>query len=85
MKSRVGLWPERLRLCAQDVGKFVLGRRLALFGPVGQCAFAHSFHLLECPREVWAAGRAPLLPRRGGADGGIKRGVAKSLCLRGNA
>ena len=40
-----------LQLCghrnfAKDVGKAVLGRRLALLGPVGQCASAHSVHLL---------------------------------------
>ena len=30
-----------------------MGRRLALSGPVGQCAPARSVHLLERPGEVW--------------------------------
>ena len=55
VKSRVNC--NGLQLCghrnfAKDVGKAVLGRRLALLGPVGQCASAHSVHLLECTREI---------------------------------
>ena len=50
-----GLWPRGRRHGAKDVGKTVLGRCLALFGSVGQRAFAHSSHALECPKEVWAA------------------------------
>ena len=62
--SRVGcsLWLKAsrescngLQLCryqdfAKDVGRAVLGRRLALLGPVGQCAPAHSVHVLDCFR-----------------------------------
>ena len=47
---------------AKDEGKAFLGRRLALLGPLGQRALAHSVHLLERSREVWAAWRALLLP-----------------------
>ena len=80
-----GLWPERLRHFAKDVGKTVLGRRLALLGPVGQRAPAPDVHPLERSREVWAAWRAPFLPHTEGVGGGFKRGVAKSLRLCGNA
>ena len=34
---------------AKDVGRALLGRRLALPGPMGCCAFAHIIQLLECP------------------------------------
>ena len=55
VKSRVNC--SGLRLCghrkfAKDVGKAVLGRRLTLLEPVGECASAHSVHLLECSREI---------------------------------
>ena len=40
------------------MGRAILGRRLALPGPMGQCASAHSIHLSRCSREVWAAWRA---------------------------
>ena len=43
-------------------GKTVVGRRLALLGPVGQRALAHGVHSLERSREVWAAWRALFLP-----------------------
>ena len=49
VKSRAsfnGLWPERLRHCGKDVGMSVLGRRLALSGPVGQCAFCAQLPLI---------------------------------------
>ena len=70
---------------AKDVGRALLGRRTAkASGPVGQCAPAHSVHLLERPEEVWAAWRALFLPYQEGA-GGFERGVVKSLCLCGNA
>ena len=56
--SRVGA--NDLQFCgcqdvAKDVGRALLGRRLALPGPMGQCASAHSIHQMECPGEVWAA------------------------------
>ena len=51
-----GLWPRGLRHGAKDLGKAVLGRNLALLGPVGQRALAHSVHLLERSREVWPHG-----------------------------
>ena len=38
-------------------GGALLGRRLALPGPVGQCALARSVHLLDCSWVVWAAWR----------------------------
>ena len=50
-----GLWPRGLRHGAKDVGQTIVGKCLALFGSLGQCAFAHSFHELECSEEVWAA------------------------------
>ena len=61
-----------LRLCglkhfAKDVA--VLGRRLALRGPVGQRAPARGVHPLECSREVWAAWRALFLPYKGVSGG----------------
>ena len=31
---------------------------MALLGSDGQCVFTHSFHGVECAREVWAAWRA---------------------------
>ena len=42
-----GLWPRGLRHGAKDVGRCCL----ALFGSLGQCAFAYSIHALECPKE----------------------------------
>ena len=41
---------ERAQACAKDVGHTDVGGCLALFGSVGQRAFAHSRS-----REVWAA------------------------------
>ena len=49
------------------------GRRLALLGPVGQCVFAHSVHLLERSREYGPH----VHPYQEGAGGGFKRLVAK--------
>ena len=37
------------------VGEADLGGRLALFGSVGERAFANSLHALECAREARAA------------------------------
>ena len=75
VKSRVNF--NGLQLCghmnfAKDVGKAVLGRRLALLGPVGQCAPAHSVQMLERSRAVWAAWRALFLPCKEGAGGGFE-------------
>ena len=58
---------------AKDVGRALLGRRLALTGPMGQCASAHSIHLLERPGEVWAAWRPLFLPYQEAAGGGFER------------
>ena len=52
------LRPRGLRHGAKDVGQTVVERCLALFGPVGSCASAHSLNALECFEEVWAAWRA---------------------------
>ena len=56
----------------------------AALGPFQRRALAHSVHLLERSREVWAAWRALFLPHTEGAGGGFERGVAKPLCLCGN-
>ena len=40
----------------QRCGKSLVGKGLALFRSLGQCAFAHSLHALECPTEIWTAG-----------------------------
>ena len=45
---------------ARDVGRAILGRRLALPGPMGCCALAHIIHLVER-----AARRALFLPQEG--------------------
>ena len=45
------------KLC-KICGKALLGRRLALPGPMGCCAFAHIIQRLQCPGEVRAARRA---------------------------
>ena len=58
----VGLRLGGLRLLAKDVGKTVLGWRLALLGPVAQRAPAHGVHSLERSREVLAAWRPLFLP-----------------------
>ena len=50
-----GLWPRRLRHGARDVGETFLGKCLAFLGSLGHCAFAHSIHAVECPKEVWTA------------------------------
>ena len=50
-----GLRPSGLRRGSRVVEKAFVGNGLALFGPVGQCAFAHSIHALERSRAVWAA------------------------------
>ena len=50
-----GLWPSGLRRVSRAVEKAFAGKSLALFGPVGQCAFAHSIHAVERSRAVWAA------------------------------
>ena len=39
----------------RDVEQPFVGKGLALFGSVGQRAFAHSTHASERSREVWAA------------------------------
>ena len=58
--SRVGC--NGLQLCGcQDFakdGKGPIGKASGMPGFTGQCAFAHSIHLLERPGEVWAAWRA---------------------------
>ena len=82
-RSRVcfnGLWPERPRHCAKDVGKPVLGRRLAFLGPVGQRAAAHGVQQLKRSREVWAAWRA-LLPHTEGVGGSHEGSADQALCL----
>ena len=51
-------------VCAKSphkCGRALMGRRLALPGPVGCCAFAHDSEHLERPKEVWAVWRALLL------------------------
>ena len=67
-----GLHLGGLRLFAKDEGKFVLGRCLALLGPVGQRAPVHGVYSLESSREVWATWRALFLPHKEGAGGGFK-------------
>ena len=54
-----------------------------LCGPCLDCGIVcvYSFHALERPK-VRAARRALFLPHKEGAGGGVKRGVAKSLCIR---
>ena len=47
-----GLRPRGPRRGAKDVGRAFVGKCLARFGSVGQCAVAHSLHALECPKEV---------------------------------
>ena len=44
-----------LRHGSKCVGQTFMGISLASLGPLGQCAFAHSIHALECPEEVWTA------------------------------
>ena len=39
----------------KDVGQTIVGKCLALFGSLGQCAFTNSLHASECPKEVWTA------------------------------
>ena len=56
------------KIC-KDVGRALLGRRLALPGSMGLCGFAHNIQLLDCPGEVWATQRAFLLPYQEGARG----------------
>ena len=41
------LRPRGLRHSGNDVGQAFVGKRLALLGSLGQCAFAHSLHALE--------------------------------------
>ena len=43
---------------AKDVGRALLGRRLASLGSMGRGAFTYIIQLLECPVEVWATQRA---------------------------
>ena len=75
-----------LQLCGyRDLAKDVGRSRLALLGPVGQCAPAHSVHLLDRSREAWAAWRALFLLCQEGAGGGFGRSAVQSLCLCGNA
>ena len=45
---------------------------LALFGPVGQCASAHSVHLIGTLQGSMGPWRALLLPYQEGAGGGFK-------------
>ena len=51
----IGLRPRGLRHGAKDVGRTAVERCLASFGPVGECASAHSLHALECFEKVWVA------------------------------
>ena len=46
-----GLWRRGLRHGVKDVGQTFEGKSLALLGSLGQCAFAHSLHASECPKE----------------------------------
>ena len=69
----------------KDVGRAVLGRRLALLGPVGQCAPAHNVKRLERPREVWAARRASFSSFIKKEACGFERRVVQPLSLCGNA
>ena len=48
-------WPvaEKDQAWCQRCGQTGVGRCLALFGSVGQRAFAHSLYALECSKEVW--------------------------------
>ena len=69
----------------QKMGRALLGRRLGCLDPLGQCASAHSIHLLECPREVWAAWRALFVPYQKGAGGGFERSAGQAFCLCKNA
>ena len=81
--TRVGIWFHSLslpafvvamassiagvKICAKDVGRARLGRRLALLGPMGCGALAHIIQLLERPGEVGAAWRGHFLPHQEGA------------------
>ena len=62
VKSRVNC--SGLQLCGTVIlqqmwGNAILGRRLALLGPVGQRALAHSVHLLERSRTASTYWNAP--------------------------
>ena len=77
--------PRGFRYGARVVGQTFVGEGFALFGPAGECASTHSFRALDHPRKYGPHGELFFLPHKEGAGGGIKRGVATSLCLRGNA
>ena len=62
---------------AKDVVRALMGRRLALFGATGRCAFTHIIQLLES----WATQRAFLLPHQEGAGGSHEGSVVQALCL----
>ena len=47
-----GLLPRGLRHGAKGVGQTFVRKSLVLLGSLGQCAFAHSIHALECLKEV---------------------------------
>ena len=63
----------------------ILGRRLALPGSTGRCAFAHIIQLLECPGEVWATQRAFLLSHQERAGGSHEGSAVRALRLCRNA
>ena len=54
------LWRRGLRHGAKDVGQTFVGKSLAFLVSLRQCAFAHSLHALERPKEEWTARRALL-------------------------
>ena len=78
-----------LQYCGrEDFAKYVrralLGRRLALLGPMGGGALAHIIQFLERPEVVRAARRALLLHREG-AGGSHEGSAVQALRLCGNA
>ena len=64
-----GLWSRGLRHGPRDVGKALVGKGLALFGPVGQCAFAHSIHAVERSRKHGPHGELFFFPFEERSDG----------------
>ena len=99
--TKVGIWFHRLSLpalCrriglqhrwredfAKDVGRVLLGGRLALPRPIGCCALAHNVWRLERPEEVRAARRALVLSHQEGALCLLKGSGVEALCSCGDA
>ena len=73
------------KILQKEVGRALLGRRLAFPDPLDVVRFAHVIQLLACPGEMWATHRSFLLLYREGAGGSHEGSSVQALGLCGDA